>query len=202
MLDLTLAVIGKDMDSFKQFWLDRPHENCDLNLVPNTENRSSAEIGNWFLENAKTTVVGVVHADTLFEDGALSDFTQTALEGKVCGIVGRDPGKGNRWCHNFQEIPGLVRSLLPGKVSTLDSNSVFLRKDLNLRFDEKTFDNFHCYVEDLCLQAQHQGIEVVVPVANAYHTGVSTLDPAWQKQYGKYRALLGEKWKGTKFETT
>jgi hypothetical protein len=203
-LDLCLLVIGKDQESFKDWsW---PTESLSFLQVQyaNIKGDSSAAIGNEYLGKTKQTVFGMCHADCSFGPQAILTFYETALQGKVCGIVGRDPGKGNRWCSATKDIPGLVWSLRPGPVSTLDSSSIFFRTDLGLSFDEEVFDGFHCYVEDVCLQAQSQGIQVVVPAANASHRGDSTFDPQWQQDYKKYRSRLQQKWSssGMKFETT
>jgi len=203
-LDLSLLVVGKDLESLREWKEPRVALNFVQKLYPNTSGHSMAKIGNDFLRASPMGVFGMCHADCSISAEALITFYDVALQGKVCGIVGRDPGKGNRWCSATKDIPGLVWSLRPGPVSTLDSSSIFFRTDLGLSFDEEVFDGFHCYVEDVCLQAQSQGIQVVVPAANASHRGDSTFDPQWQQDYKKYRSRLQQKWSssGMKFETT
>lgn len=189
--NLTLVVVGKDTAAVAEFF-EANREflgSVELALIANENIESLAAIGNRFLESAKTPVVGLVHADTFFKAGALDIFTQTAMEGKVCGIVGR-PANGNaskdhafHWCF-----------VTPGPVETLDSCSVFLRKDLGLRFDAEKFNGFHCHVQDLCMQAHARGIEVVVPTADATHRGINWAEPDFRADYAVYQERLNAKW--------
>lgn len=193
MKDLTLVVVGKDWREIREF--DMTHVGPGtLVLVANQESRSLAAIGNYYADRVQTPVLGLVHADCLFGPGALASFTQTAMEGSVCGIAGVSMGCKYRW--SFESSPGAV--------STLDSCSVFFRPDSGLRFDEKTFDSYHCHVADLCLAAHARGIPVVVPSADASHRGTAWRNNRdhWMPQYHIYRARLGAKWKGTDFVTT
>ena len=204
MLDLTLVVVGKDLDALRE-WKDNNLDGCKVILFANVNRKSMAELGNKFLDECQTCVMGLVHADTSFGSGALASFTRVAMDGKICGIVGRDPGKGNRWSKyliGYDDHASPVSSLGPGKVCTLDCSSMFIRPDLGVRFDQVVFDGMHCYVEDLCLQARIMGIEIVVPSAEASHRGDSTFDRQWQRDYGKYKSRLDWKWAGTEFETT
>lgn len=192
MKDLTLVVVGKDVQEAAAF--DLTHVDVgELFLIGNEEGKSLSSIGNRHAETCRTAVLGLVHADCIFGAGALDTFTRAALEGSVCGIVGVSIGYEYRWC-----------SRNSGIVSTLDSCSVFFRLDSGLRFDEDTFDSFHCHVEDLCLQASQKGIHVIVPSAAAEHNGNAwrTIRDVWMPQYEIYRARLGRKWTGTDFITT
>jgi hypothetical protein len=168
--------------------------NDGLFQIWNRKKQSMASLGNQSViavDRMHRTVIGLCHADVSFGPGALQLFTSAAMDGNVVGIVGVDLQRTYRWSKDN-----------PGPVSTLDSCSVFFRRDLGLRFDEQTFDGFHCHVEDLCLQAQARGIPILVPPAQAWHVGQSTNNPAWQADYAKYRARLAMKWRGVRFETT
>lgn len=213
--NLVLVVVGKDQSSVDAFAKAHVHlvrardaGALDLRLVANQQARSLASIGNREIDETMSSscfrrVVGLVHADCVFAEGALEVFVEVALGGRVCGIAGRDMGKGNRWACNIREFhDGPVASLLPGTVSTLDSNSAFFRLDLGLRFDESAFDGMHCHVEDLCLQAHERGFPAVVPAANATHRGDSAGRPGWRAQYLVYRKRLAAKWPYIRFETT
>ena len=72
------------------------------------------------------------------------------------GMVGRSWDGNYVWCH---DVDG------PTAVCTLDSCFLVTRTDLRLWFDAGRFDEFHCFVEDYCLQCHHAGLGVwVVPV--------------------------------------
>lgn len=191
-MKLTLVVIGKNDSALKVF--DETNlEDTDLTLVANINGKSLSTIANHYLPYSQE-VFGLCHHNSWFGPGSLEVFTKTAMEGKVCGIVGRSLSGEYHWCHTN-----------PGKVSTLDGCSVFFPVRYGLRFDDKLFTGFHCHTEDLCLQAQKIGVETVVPAANASHTG-SAYTPSeseeWRKDYMKYRMLLENKWNGTMFMTT
>src|ERR1035441_6887364 len=163
MLDLTLVVVAKDDADLAAFDA-RACGEVDLRLVNNQANESLARIANRHLEDCRK-VFGLCHADVAFLDGSLKAFMNEASTGSVCGLVGIDlEGIYHSSYSKFTEwgIAG------PGPVSTLDAMGVFFRWDLGLRFDEKTFDGYHCHVEDLCLQAAARGIPIAVPAAEAH----------------------------------
>ena len=198
-LKLHLVVVEKD-DSRQGMFLNR---NCTqvegqghaVNIVRNSANWSMARIGNKFLNgHSDYEVFGLCHGDAVFSAQALTIFRDTAAAGFVCGIVGRDLSGNYIWSSN------VIRGTVP--VSTLDCCSVFFRRDAGLRFDEQTFDGFHCYVEDVCLQAAAKGISVVVPPAKASHLEESSRDQEWLAQYKVYRKRLADKWAGVEFQTT
>lgn len=189
--DLTLVVVAKNSADLAQF--DRTHvAGCELVLVANDSRTALSRIGNRYLASARTPVLGLVHADCWFGPGALAAFTATAMAGNVCGIVGVSlPDLVYQWsCRN------------PGSVSTLDSCSVFFRRDAWLRFDEVRFDSLHLHVEDLCLQAEERGIPVVVPAADANHRGSTSNGDIWLAEYRRYRERLCLKWAHRQFATT
>jgi hypothetical protein len=202
---LCLVVIGTDTASFEAMdFLDVAKREADeLVLIKTKDARFGGQgaIFNRALVRTLCDVVGIVHADTTFGPGALTAFARTAASGKVTGLVGRaagqqEKGQGYVWSKNVDEETS---------VSTLDSCSIFLRRDSGLMFDEETFDSFHCTVEDVCLQATGKGIPVVVPVAYAHHHSEDTgtyLNPAWQAAYWKTREKLVAKWPGKEFNTT
>lgn len=198
-MNLTLVVVGKDQKALGEFNCDNLSPAVKVVMLANTTNHSLAGIGNEYLTRESSGVVGLCHADCVFNAGALEAFCREAESGSVCGMVGRTDTQeyrsGYRWC--FQN---------PGAVSTLDSCCVFLRADLKLWFDAGTFDGFHCHVEDLCLQAHSRNIPVTVPSAAANHIGVNWSQRReghlWLADYQRYRKLLVKKWPNFSFATT
>lgn len=201
---MAVLVLGKNDEELAAFRAKSPRVELEARLVfvanPGKRLGGYAAIANPFLDTCSEDVVGVVHADTSFADGALRVFAHSALDagGRVVGIVGRAHPRGHAtdrlesyvWCHAGG-----------GSVSTLDSCSVFMPRAMKLRFDGETFDDFHCVVEDLCLQADARGIASFVPAAVASHVGSGGAGD-WRSDYRKYRARLGAKWRGRKFYTT
>jgi len=199
---IALLVIGKDDEEIEIFRKNNPDAEHEARVVcvsnPNRMLGGTAAIANPFLDDAVEDVVGIVHADTKFEKGAIAVFARRAVEHNcLTGIVGRrapdpeEPFSGYVWCSNSGGI-----------VSTLDSCSVFFRRRLGLRFDGTTFDDFHCVVEDLCLQAAARGVRALVPRAKAYHLEHGGENPKkWVEAFWRYRERLVQKYAGTTFYT-
>lgn len=200
MNGLSLLVIGAKSADLREFAERNPNafsevQEIRMAALPGTRYGGYAAMGNKWKKEALGDIIGLVHADTIFEAGALTALAAAAIEGAVTGMVGASfgPPVGNVWgCHLDN----------PGEVSTLDSCSVFLRRDASYGFDERTFDGFHCAVEDLCLAAKAKGARIVVPPVKANHDGRSTFNPAWRAEYETYRKRLVDKWAGTEFVTT
>jgi hypothetical protein len=167
----------------------------ELFLLANPDARlgGTGVIGNRALSTSGCDVVGLVHADTVFEQGALDAFARAAAAGAIAGVVGRALDGRYIWSKDVTE---------PVNVSTLDSCSVFVPRGRGLRFDDTSFDGFHCCVEDLCLTAAVAGLPVVVPPAAAHHVGESTGRAEWQMAYWQYRKKLQQKWCAVSFATT
>jgi hypothetical protein len=197
---LALMVIGKSDEEIEAFKAGSPHVEQEARVVyvsnPGRRHGATAAIANPFIEAATEDVVAIVHADTAFAPGALGVFSAAAVDHNcLTGIVGRveyvdgDPGMGYTWCTGAG-----------GVVSTLDSCSVFMRRSLGLRFDGATFDDFHCVVEDLCLQARALGVRAYVPPAAASHVGTAT-EATWNDSFWRYRQKLLDKYPGQVIHT-
>lgn len=55
------------------------------------------------------------------------------------------------------------------EVQTLDECAMFCRADLGIRYDEKTFDHYHWYGADICLQALDKGYKNFAIDADCEH---------------------------------
>ena len=201
---VAVLVLGKSDDELAEFRAKSPRAEMDARIVyvanPGKRLGGYAAIANPFLDACTEDVVGVVHADTSFAEGALRVFARAALDfgGRLVGIVGRapprpqatDPFENYVWCNSGG-----------GSVSTLDSCSVLFPRRMNLRFDGRTFDDFHCVVEDLCLQAETRGVAAFVPAVSAGHVGNGGAGD-WRGNHRRYHARLLAKWRGRKFYTT
>lgn len=218
MLDLTLVVIAKNDEDMRRFrqahWYLLEYE-----AVVNRRGRSLASIANEHLDASNQSVFGLCHADMVFCPGSLEAFYECAKTGAVCGACGRsfshrdpDVGPGDSsyvWSKDWgrptarQLAAGYpLNPKGPAQVSTLDSSCIFFRHDLGLRFDEATFDGFHCHGEDICLQAQSRGIPVLVPAAGAWHACPDVNGPDWGKERDVYYRRLKDKWPQLEFVTT
>jgi hypothetical protein len=205
-LNMTLVVIAKNSKDMTGFHRDYTYEVSDLVSVINYRNEGLASIANRYLYTSKSDVFGLCHADTYFNDGSLRIFHDCSVGGAVCGVVGqadrfKDP-HSIVWSHQWgspsesQLESGWPRSTTgPCPVSTLDCCGIFFPRLSGLKFDEVTFDSFHCHAEDLCLQAHNYGMRVVVPAAKTGHGSPVPNDSNWGAQRDVYYGRLKAKWK-------
>lgn len=197
MPTLSLTVVAKNHEELAAFSLEHVRDSVDeLVLLSNPDARFGGygAIGNHALTTSRCDIVGLVHADVTLGPGALESFAREAATGAIAGMVGITRDGEYVWCRAVQE---------PRTVSTLDSCSCFVKRDTLVRFDEKTFDSFHCCVEDFCLTAAAAGLPTRVPPApGCDHLGTNWPKPDWMADYSMYRRRLMEKWIGRDFRTT
>ncbi len=200
MTSVAVLVLGKSGEELSRFRARNPHiEANDTRFVyvanPGKIHGGMGQIGNRFIDEATEDIVSLIHADTTFGPGAIEKFAEAAAKGAVVGMVGCTR-KEVLWSRG----PG-------GKVITLDCCSVFMPRRVDLRFDDVTFDDFHCCVEDLCMTARQLGLEIEVPgEIEAHHSGGMVYDHqlslGWLQNHGAYRKALTEKWLGHEVFTT
>jgi hypothetical protein len=205
MTTLSLLVMAKDAAGIAEFLkANGPSlgEVDELRLAITTNARfgGQAHLSNVLKRSALGRVCGVVHADTVFQPGAFRILTMTAMEEKVCGLVGASEGPEDRPVE--QKIVWGKNLSLETLVSTVDGCSIFFRTDIPVEFDEQRFGSWHCVNEDFCLSAAKVGLQIVIPPVRAAHRGESTFQPEWQAKYRECRRILDEKWVGTIFQTT
>lgn len=186
---LALTVVAKnagELESFVQSHTMVLHAVDELLLVSNPGKRFGglAKIGNRALGATRSTVFGLIHADTAYGPGALDVFKNQVMKGVVSGIVGRPMDGRYVW----------ARHTRGEHVSCLDGCSIFFRRSFGLSFDEKTFDDFHCVVEDVALSARSRGIPLLIPKADADHKGSTLGKTEWVKNYHRYVQKLHTKY--------
>jgi SAM-dependent methyltransferase len=191
-----LLVLGKSTQELSAFCARNPHAASEARLVlvanPNKVRGGYAAVANTFLDTVTEDIVGVVHADTTFGVGVLRSMFREAVctGGRLTGMAGR----------SFDSFVWGKDG--GGEVSTLDSCAVMMPRGLGLRFDGELFDDFHCCVEDLCLQALKLGVQTYVPPLYAEHLGFIDRPADWMTNYWRYRTALAAKWPGIRFITT
>ena len=194
-----VLVLARTEAELVDFVRRNPHTEREVTLVPlanpGKRHGSYAVVANKFISERKEDVVGIIHCDTTFAAGALRELAIASLRdgGQITGMVGRALTGAYVWSRDGGGI-----------ISTLDCCSIFFPRAIGLRFDEKTFDDFHCMVEDICLQGAVAGVRAFVPrtgLADHHGWGVYN-DPKWLGNHAKYRRLLAAKWPGRRFITT
>lgn len=170
-----------------------PVDTLLLNNTGNLVTNNIASIYNMLLKLEGPEYLALLHPDISFKEHFFADV-MTAIEtlsrsGKkwgALGIVGRSWEGDYLWCHHVSE---------PTPVCTLDSCSLIISRSNGLSFDDKRFNEFHCYVEDYCLQCHDKGLGVFVVPTVARH-GSATKNvrgSAWGK-YRRYYWTLRLKW--------
>ena len=165
-----------------------------LDNESNTLGRQTARLYNLLLRLDGPRYRIFCHADVTFPPD-FAERVSTAIQALAddgrpwgaLGVVGRAWDGAYTWSHEVQE---------PAAVCSLDSCCLVVDVSQGLTFDDKTFDEFHCYVEDYCLQCHSQELGVYVVPAEFTHHGVSyaQLGSRWG-DYSKYRRRLDRKWK-------
>lgn len=108
------------------------------------DDKDIAKNYNKIIEKSTTDYVVLIHADVTISN----DFVEI-LERNIhlpsnfgaFGIVG-NAGYGIEWAKSDRQYV----------VETVDSCFIMINKKHGIRFDEKTFDEYHLYVEDYCVQ--------------------------------------------------
>lgn len=180
---MNIAFATIDNDCYEKFL-----GKCDLDVIIKKADRPPAIIYNEVLDETKERFVCFVHADVSCH-GLLNAINKTIIErpNHLLGIVGVK--NGYHWSKPNQLYD----------VMTLDSCCVVVDKEMGLRFDDKTFDEYHCYVEDICMQAGKVSTMYINTENNegdffAHHGHTwNKLGGSWGN-YNKYRKLLSDKW--------
>lgn len=170
-----------------------PVKLLELNNTDNAVSTNIASIYNVLLGLEGPDIVAILHPDVAFDESFVEDLLSAVetleREGKpwgAIGIVGRTWEGKYLWCHEVDA---------PAAVCSLDSCSLVTRRSLGVRFDQERFGEFHCYVEDYCLQAQARGLGVYVVPASARHgSATMKVKGAQWGNYRKYRRRLSWKW--------
>ena len=164
--------------------------------------KSAAEALNYGGKKAKGKYIMFIHQDVELDSDSWLENTENYLESMsnlgVAGVAGMSE-KGT----NYEErIRGFISNCgtiwgkpfeKPEKVHTLDELLLIVPRSIfnKLKFDEKNFDNWHCYGVDYCLCIQQMGLKVYVIPAFVYHrsllTNVKDLVVYQKRIYNKHK---------------
>jgi hypothetical protein len=197
--DLTIGVVFNDeavLDTYLRPSLEKVDGRVravEVSNVGNALTTNIASLYNVLLQMTGPDVVALLHPDISFEEGFVRDLFSAieALERRgepwgALGIVGRTWTGEYLWCYEVTE---------PVRVCSLDSCSLVTRPSLGIRFDQRRFDEFHCYVEDYCLQSQAAGYGVYVfPTTGRHGSATKSVKGSQWGKYRSYRRRLGLKW--------
>jgi len=231
----TIATLVNNELQYKDFLSDLLSQRTDYKFeiiaVPNFNNEFTgcAEPLNIALDLADGVIVNLCHQD-LRVNGAwvegilnhVTNFAKNRIRWGILGMAGAykyssefTPDKdGNAlylsdltknskksYAAIYREVYGNYR-----EVQTIDELSLIMRKDSPFRFDQETFDHYHWYGADICLQALSMGYKNFAIDADCHHLsdGQGNLSGGHADAFVESGIKLFKKWSKTfpYFKTT
>lgn len=170
---------------------------------------------NTMIDRCNTSVLILTHQDVTFSPDLLTrlDVAIGAIPNfGAFGMVGVDPQRRYYWSKD-----GAI-----ARICSIDCCFIVIRKELGLKFDNSTFNEYHMYVEDYCGQVSNMGLNCyTIPINSAALGKDETYEDAVKKcgsnflnhhsftcgergycwgRWAEFRAKLKAKWPG--IETT
>jgi|GEM_PF-347578 len=130
-----------------------------------------------FIKNSSMGIVGVAGTQYLFKDNPFwTSAGRPFIKGKV---IHEDAGKNSLILSAYSEDEA------DAEVVAVDGLFFCIRKSLfnRIKFDEQTFDKFHLYDLDICMQARKTHSIVVTTDILVKHRSWGSFDETW-KYYG------------------
>jgi hypothetical protein len=152
---------------------------------------------NYILKKSNNRFVILTHQDISFSKTLLERIEKTIIDNPnfgVLGLVGVDSSKKYYWSDLNKQH----------EVQTLDCCFIVVDKENNVFFDDKTFNDFHLYVEDFCLQTKKSTGKLSYTILISkdpktenflchHSVTLKKLGSRWGK-YNEYRKKLSDKW--------
>jgi hypothetical protein len=206
----SIGYISHDADVFERF-LGPSIDNLkgEFQVVFTSDKKHPAENYNEIIDRSVFNFIILTHQDVSFSGDLLQRISLTinSIDSwSALAMVGVSDDGVYRWSNQAQSF----------EVSSADCCFIVINKSHGIRFDEKTFDDFHLYVEDYCGQVKektgfpvrtiltnsnesspHQRDESLTTYLNHHSVTVNKRGPAWGK-YWEYRKKLEDKWPGIK----
>lgn len=203
---ITIAYIAHDTEVFNKYLhpsLQNLRGEFDTICLSSKDNMPAINY-NHMLDMSKSRYVLFLHEDTTFGPDFLERIFVSINKFPDFGAIG---AVGN-YKNNIQ-WSGADNIM---EVKTLDCCCILINKDHGIRFDDKTFDEYHLYVDDYCLQADARGLKNYTIPINAAEAGsndkyrmgasyfkhhsatVNKLGYCWGR-YNEYLQRMNDKWK-------
>lgn len=158
--------------------LEKQKTDFEIILIDNTkgEYHSAASALNAGAKKAKGEYLAFMHQDISFSNPDFLDNLISYIKkfNAVVGVAGIESTKGvvtNLRQGTDKKYGGEVQLDIPMKVQTLDEVLIACYKEVfnQIKFDEKTCDDWHLYGVDFCLSSQEKGIASYVIPDEIYH---------------------------------
>lgn len=207
--DFIVASVVNDDEDFGKYLAPTVSRMGNYSIVyrRGTKNTCLAKEYNNVLKTVKQRFVLFVHPDFEFSPDFLifANYIYDQNSIGAIGIYGIDFDRKYTWGGGRPDkspIPAYARVIsdLSCEVASLDSACILVDQNHGLFFDEQTFDDLHCHVEDYCFQQRSLGRKIVVcKVSNCKHYGTTTNKRQYGCSWGKYSLYherLLQKWQG------
>ena len=207
--DFIVASVVIDDEDFAKYLVPSVSRMGNYSIVyrRGRKNASLAEEYNNILKTVKQRFVLFAHPDFEFSSDFLI-FANYIYDQDLIGAIGMygiDFNLKYTWGGGKPDkspIPACARVIsdFSCEVASLDSACILIDQNHGLFFDEQTFDDLHCHVEDYCFQQRFLGRKIVVcKVSNCNHYGTTTnklqAGCGWGK-YSLYHERILRKWHG------
>jgi GT2 family glycosyltransferase len=208
--DVSFVTCVNDIKKYRNFTIAsllKNKSNMKYEIIPilNFDNRySAAQALNIGIDKAKSNIIVMCHQDVLFYEGWIDLLFErireverkTAKWGVIgtAGISKRDDTIGV--VHN---IKGKIQWQSTKRtrvypVQTLDEHCLVIKKNSGLRFDAETFNGFHFYGPDICLNALNKGMMNYGILCPLVHDSGSSL-MSGKKEFMRLLNALANKWR-------
>lgn len=147
--------------------------------------KSAAEALNYGAKQANGKYIIFVHQDVELDSAEWLEKVENLLETipdlGIAGVAGMsengktDNERGRGYISDCGQIWKFANPVeKPEKVQTLDECLLIVPRSVfnKLQFDNKTFDDWHCYGADYCLSVRQKGLKAYVIPAFIYHRSV------------------------------
>lgn len=184
--DVSLGFIDHNREVFSKY-LEQSIQNAQQDYMIYWRKSTlgkPAELYNQLIDQCESKYLLLVHQDVSFSPDFL-DYVNYAInvypDFGAMGTVG-----------NFKNNIEWGRKGVINEVTTLDGQCILINKEHGIRFDEKTFDEYHLYVDDYCMQCQDKGLKVYTfPVEAA--EGSPDLDVSLTSGFVHHSATVNER---------
>jgi len=192
----------KQINSFSVGWISHDPTSFELYLGPSlkklegefnkiqvSDDLNPAANYNRIIEKCKTDWLILCHEDVAFSHDMIKIIDDSIIKNpgyRFFGSVGANVE--NKLVHPDQSNHF--------DVATVDCCFIVINlKELNNKFDQLTFDDFHLYVEDFCVQLGERGKTIPCKwVGHNEYISMNKKSKGWMYHHGKTYSLLGPSW--------
>jgi GT2 family glycosyltransferase len=213
-VDISFVTCVNNMEQYRShvvgsLFLNKTNKNYEIIPILNFGNPySAAQALNLGIEQARGDIIVLCHQDIVFYETWIDTLFKRISElGNskwgvlgTAGITTKDKTVGV--IYNMRGKLGWRQSAkgTTFPVQTVDEHCMVIRRNSNLRFDERTFNGFHFYGPDLCLTAISKGMQNYGILCPLVHNSGSGSLKSGRDEFMRLLNGLSRKWSG-KFKT-